>query len=410
MVAARALALGVLAIAGLSLGVGLAQGADCGGPKPCSCGDRIVEDYEMKGPLGPCTGDGLRLAAGVVLDGKGFRIRGSGKKSGLLLDEGSHGARVRNVEVTGFGRGVRLAGVRAARIENLRTHHNGDFVRHIGYGIDFARGAADNLLVGVHVYENADEGIHFGMAANRNRVADSEIYDNYLENIYFLENSGNTVRDSVLRGGGAAAAYIKHAPGTRLVGNRIEDRPVQLRGRSDGVVLSGNTLRETAILLQPLSGAAPQDVRIEGGAIYPGSGACVRVSAARGVVVQDVELDCSPGVSVSDGAQVALRGSTNVRVQCRGSGEVTFAMPSDLYFVDTTGAGVAGVRIHDAAGGLLAESDASGALAAVLPFRVVRCPGRAAGTPRLVASLGSWSRALLPSALRSGMVLVPAER
>lgn len=410
MAAAGALVLVALALGGLGLGAGLARGADCGAAKPCGCGDRIIEDYEMTGSLGPCPGDGLRLAAGVVLDGKGFAIRGAGQKSGLVLDERSHGARVRNIEVTGFHHGLRMAGVRAARIDNLRAHHNGNAKRHTGYGIDFARGASDNILVGVHIHENADEGIHFGPAASRNQVAGSEIYDNYRENIYFLENSGNVVRGSVLRGGGAAAAYIKHAPGTRLVGNRIEGRPVQLRGRSDGVVLSGNTLHGAAILLQPLGGAAPQDVRIEGGAIHPSGGACVRVHGSRGVVVQDVDLDCRPALSVDAGARVAVRGATTVRVQCRGMGEVKLAAPSGLRFVDTAGAGVAGVRIHDAEGRLLAESDAAGALGTDLPFEVIRCPGRAAGMPRLVASLGAWSMALLPSSLRSGVVLVPAAR
>lgn len=388
--------------------VGLPAGAaDCGGLRACSCGDRVVEDYQLTAPLGPCAGDGLRLVAGVTLDGQGHALRGVGRKSGIVLDENSHGAVVRDLHVTGFYRGIRLAGVRGARVEGVRAFRNGNFTKHAGYGIEFARGASENRVVGVEVHGNADEGIHIGTDANRNVIEGAKVAENFREGIYFLENSGNRVENSEIRDGGAAAAYIKFARGTVLRNNRIVDRPVQVRGGSDDVLLEGNTLERTSVIFEPFQDVAPQGVTIRGGSIDSPGGACVRVRAARDVRVDEVRLRCQPGVSVNEGATVRLVGAGAPPVQCRGSGSVTFEGPAGLRFVDENGNGVAGVRVSGPGGRVLAQSDAKGALDGPLPIRVVACPGRREVAPRLAARKGTWQQSIAASAVRNGVVLVP---
>lgn len=391
----------------LGSGPGIAGAADCGGLRPCSCGDRVVEDYQLTGPLGPCAGDGLRMVAGVTLNGGGHAIRGVGRKSGVVLDEGSHGAVVRNLHVTGFYRGVRLAGVRGATVQNVRSWSNGNFEKHAGYGIEFARGASGNRVVGVEVHGNADEGIHIGTDANRNVIDGAKVADNFREGIYFLENSGNRVENSEIRGGGAAAAYIKFARGTVLRNNHILERPVQLRGSSDEVVLEGNRLERASVIFEPFQGVAPRGVTIRGGRIDSPGGACVRVRGAREVRVENVTMQCRPSVSVNEGSTVAVVGAAGARVQCRGSGSVTFDLPAGVRFVDENGNGVEGVSVEGPGGRELARSDRQGALTDPVPMRVVTCPGRNESAPMLRLRKGSWNQEAGAATLRKGIVLVP---
>ena len=144
----------VLAILAILSGPGLpghpraVWAADCGGSRECRCGDRVVRNYRLPADLGPCAKHGLSLAAGVTLDGGGRTIRGTRQRSssGVILDEKATGARVTNLVVTGFERGVRLAGVDGARVDRVEAHNNGDPVAHKGYGIDVARGPEDTAF------------------------------------------------------------------------------------------------------------------------------------------------------------------------------------------------------------------------------------------------------------------------
>ena len=124
------------------------EAGDCGGTRLCRCGDRVVEDYRLSSDLGPCPKNGLLVREGVTLDGGGHAVHGSRtqKTWGLMLDERSHGSRIVDIEVTGFERGVRVAGAQGVRLERVESHHNGDTKAHKGYGIDVARGASDVVI------------------------------------------------------------------------------------------------------------------------------------------------------------------------------------------------------------------------------------------------------------------------
>jgi Right handed beta helix region len=372
-------ALAVLAVLASAGGRALAD--KCGGDRECSCGDSVVRDYRLPGDLGPCPANGLEIGGAVEFDGGGHTIFGSrGKSFGLRLAAGASGSRVRNVKVTGFGRGLRLQDVRGARIENLEAYRNGDSREHEGYGIDVAKGAMDNLLSGVKVHHNADEGIHFGTRASGNRVIDSDVSSNYRENIYVLATDGTRIERSRLRspGQGAANVYVKFARDTRLDGNRIDGGTVQIRGGSTGTVLSGNDLSNTNVVLQEqddrrFGKGSPARTTIRGGRIEA-SGSCIRVEMASDVVIEDVDLRCRDAVTVAGGSDVALSGLANTSVRCDGRGRVTRRAPLDVRFVDSAGKPQPRVKIRSRSGTPLGEAGADGHYRGVVEVGRLECP------------------------------------
>jgi len=370
------------------------EARDCGGATACGCGDKVVRDHILMRSLGPCPEAGLRIVAGVTLDGNGQSIQGAGNKAGILFEAKATGAVVRNLEVFGFKRGIRFSGVHGARLENVQSHHNGDRAAAVGYGVDLAHGASGNVMVGLRVYENADEGIHFGTNANRNRLEDSEIFDNYRENIYFLQNRGNEVHRSRLHGGGAAAFYVKHAPETLLQDNQISDRPIQIRGRSDDVRLIDNRLSNSSVRVEPFKGEGSRGLRMSGGRIVSPRLPCLRVQGARDVRVEGVGFSCRDRVSVQDGAEIQVAIDSLTGVLCRGRGSVTRLRQFASRFVNPHGGAVEGVEVLDGSGGVLGRSDRDGKIERFLPQATMQCPERRVLDSRLRAARGEWNAPL----------------
>jgi len=318
--------------AGLTLGVVLVGGSaaarDCGGSRPCDCGDRVVESTILVADLGPCPGDGLRVVAGVSLDGGGHAIRGSRpvETSGVTVTDRAVGAFVQNLEVTGFERGLRLAGARGVQVTNVHAHHNGDVRTKVGYGIDLAGGASGNRMERCRIHDNADEGIHFGSRAEGNKLVRSEIRDNFRENVYFLEAVDNVVEDCDVRGGGNDSFYVKNSRGTVIARNRIADRPLTVRGSSTGTVLSDNRVEGTVVLVTDYRDKrtgktlVPARTTIRGGRIS-NRASCVRAEAGSGTSIEGVDLDCKEDVSVAGGTVVTGVGRA-LSVRCAGPGEV----------------------------------------------------------------------------------------
>jgi len=383
--AAFVLAVGVLAAGPWALAPLAAGAADCGGARRCRCGDTVVEDYVLTDDLGPCEKDGLRVRRPVVLDGNGHMVRGRGTAGsrGIQVDGKGSGARIRNVGVTGFERGIRLLKVERVRVEGVAAHDNGDRVARVGYGIDLAGGASRNVLERVQVFRNADEGIHLGSGAHENRIVDSEIHDNGRENVYFLRNHGNVLARSTLRGADSAAVYVKHAARSVLEGNTIVGAPIHLRGDTRDTRIVDNVLRDAGVVLQryrdkdaKIGLRAPVSTTIRGGRIVA-EGACVRVEGATGTVVEDVALACPQQVSVDDGA-VAVIGAVVLpgAVRCAGPGRVEQAKRASVRFLDGSGKGVASLELRGAEdGAVLGVTDAKGIFAGLVVESLIACPG-----------------------------------
>lgn len=310
---------------------GEADAANCGGKRVCACGDKVVQDYVLPADLGPCPGPGLRVGGAVTIDGGGHVIRGSGAKSdgaGLRIPAEASGARISNLRVTGFAHGVRLIGARDVRLSDLEADGNGDPGPREGYGIDVSSAASDNVLERVNVHGNADEGIHVGTDAARNRIVDSRIWGNSRENVYFLACRDNRLERSKVSqsGRGNAAVYVKFASGTVLEGNTVTDGPVQIRGGSRGTMLLDNTLSGAAVVLESQTDkrfgtGTPSDTTVRGGSITAPD-FCVRIAAASGTSVEDVRLSCPDGIRVASGSRVAVRaaGGGKLPVRCADGG------------------------------------------------------------------------------------------
>lgn len=406
--------LGVL-IAAEGLATARAAGAaDCGGARACRCGDHVVEDYVMTRDLGPCPQHGLRLRRAVLLDGNGHLVRGSGAPGsrGIQVDGKGSGARIRDVAVTGFERGIRLVKVERVRIEGVAAHDNGDFRERVGYGIDLAGGASRNVLERVQVFRNADEGIHVGSAAHENRIVDSEIHDNGRENVYFLRNHGNVLARSRVGSAGSAAVYVKHAARSVLEGNTITGAPVHVRGDSRDTRLVDNTLRDTGVVLQryrdkdaKIGLRAPTTTRIEGGRIA-GPGACVRLEGATATVVENVALACPEQLAL-DEAVVTVIGAPAPAVRCAGTGRAESARRVQVRFLGAEGRPLAGVVLRGAEDDAeLGVADAKGIYAGLVVESLVECPGARsrAGQPLSVRFEGR-ERKLTPAELHGDVRL-----
>ena len=177
---------------------------ECGGSTPCQCGDKVRSDYQMTDDLGSCPGHGLYVASDVTLDCRGRVVHGQGGRAehfGIYLEQGTTGATVKNCEVAGFLRGIRLKGAHHNRLIDNQVHHNGDSASHTGYGIDIAAGSTANVLHGNRVHDNADEGIHVGTGSHRNTLISNRVYTNFRENIYVLRADGGYFSTTLPTGG-----------------------------------------------------------------------------------------------------------------------------------------------------------------------------------------------------------------
>ena len=375
--ARRVLAAGVA----LLVVAGAAVAADCGGGRTCRCGDRVVADYTLPADLGPCEGDGLRVRRAIVLDGNGHLVRGRGTRGsvGVQVDGSASGARVVNLGITGFERGLRLSKAERVRVEAVAAHDNGDVQARVGYGIDLAGGSSRNVLERVQVFRNADEGIHVGSAAHENRIVDAEIHDNGRENVYFLRNHGNVLARSRLWGA-ATAVYVKHAARTVLEGNRIAGGSVHVRGDSRDTLLADDVLESGSVVLQryrdkdaKIGLRAPTGTVIRGGRIAA-ERVCVRAEGATDTTLDDVKLECPQPLSL-DAASVAVIGERLASIRCTGDGRVERARRTEVRLVDEAGAPLPGVEVRRGDGTPVGVTNGRGVHAGLMVESVFSCPG-----------------------------------
>lgn len=267
----------------------------CGGDRGCHCGDVVDKDYTLPDDLGPCEERGLAVASGATLDCAGHSIRGKGEQSadfGVVLSDNVSGATVKNCDISGFSRGIRLRGARKNRVIHNIVHHNGNFATHVGYGIDVA-GAQENLFQDNHIHHNADEGIHVGTGSHGNRLVSNRIEDNVRENVYFLRADRGVLQKNYVRGGGANSVFIKHSSFLKLEHNFFYDRPVMLRGDSHDNMLTDNEFVKAGIIFQEYSEqgtvSSPTKNEVAGGSINEAR-VCVKFSGASGNIFRNVTL------------------------------------------------------------------------------------------------------------------------
>jgi len=236
---------------------------ECGGAVACACGDTLRGATVLAADLVDCR-SGLRVKDRAALDCAGHAIAGNGDGEGIVVE--GQGAIVRGCVVTAFRTGIRLRAGGGHLIEG------NDLVANTRYGIELATATSGNRLSGNTVLDSGDEGIHVGTGADRNELLDNAIADSGKENLYLLAVEGCTISGNRLSGGGAAAMYVKHSAGNVFTDNDVADRPIQLRGASDGNVFEGNDVRGAGFLFQAYRDAklgwrAPRDNVVFGGSV-----------------------------------------------------------------------------------------------------------------------------------------------
>jgi parallel beta-helix repeat protein len=335
---------GIAMLAGTS-----AQAADCGGAVACECGDRVVRDHVLTTDLGPCPGHGLGVASGVMLDGAGHRILGSGgdETYGIYL-RGATGAVVTDVDVTGFHHGIRLRDAHACEVRDSDVHGNGDFAKKVGYGIDVAVGSSANLFAGNAIRANADEGIHLGSGSRANELRGNRIHDNERENVYLLASDDNVIVENEIWGG-RNSLFVKDSSRNRIEANVLSDAALVLRASSHDNVLVDNELVGAGVHFQLYTDEqpyrSPRDNELRGGSIR-GASPCIRFSSATANRVVGTELagcathvrsDSDHGAADNTLAGVAFerssleldRGSILRVTDAQGTVLETFGVPGD---------------------------------------------------------------------------------
>jgi parallel beta-helix repeat protein len=253
----------------------------------------------------------LYVASGVILDCGGHAVRGSGGREeqfGIYLARGASGATVKNCEVSGFLRGIRLQSAHHNRLLDNIVHHNGNAASHMGYGIDIAGGSTANTLQGNRVHDNADEGIHVGTGSHWNRLIDNHVYANFRENIYVLQaDRGVFQRNTTL--GGRNSLFLKHSTFNRFESNSFRERPAVIRGDSHDNQFVNNDFIGAELHFQAFQEGArltrPTRNRIDGGTIVEAR-PCVRFSGAFGNILKGVELSRCATAIASTGEGTAI--------------------------------------------------------------------------------------------------------
>ncbi len=276
----------LLALACTSLVGKAAIAGECGGALPCQCGDRVVASVVLSGHLDGCDGNGLVLQGGI-LDCADHQISGPGDNTtfaGVVVE--GDGTVVRNCRVRNFGDGIRLEGATSAEVSTNVVFSN----RH---GIWVGSGASGTVIDGNEVRDNEDEGIHLGSGTTGSAVRNNQIYANDAENVYLLGTTGNVVEDNVLGSAKAAGIYVKNSWGNILRRNRVEDRPILVRGDSfenhfeENVLLAGGYVFEA----QEQEGVwfHPRNHTIVGGSIDAST--CFEFLGSYGNQATDVVVD-----------------------------------------------------------------------------------------------------------------------
>ncbi len=265
-----------------------AGAADCGGPVPCACGDRMVESTTLEADLNGCQQAGLTVASGV-LDCAGHQISGPGDRTlwdGVELDVAAD-AEVRNCRIRNFRRGIYLDGGTGNRVgENVLFDNQ--------IGIQVGAGASANRIENNEVHDNRDEGIHLGSGSAANVVATNHVWANALENISLIDTRGNRVIENVVGESREAAIFIKHSDDNYLADNSILDRSVLVRGDSSGNVFADNDVLAGGFTFQAIDDELgvtfPHHNQVNGGSVRKAS-TCFRFFGAQENSVQEVNVD-----------------------------------------------------------------------------------------------------------------------
>jgi len=255
--------LSLFSVACLLAGVGMAAPAHAAAN--LTCGQTLTSSVTLSADIGPCAGDGLRVARnGITVNLGGHVVRGSASPTtdqvGVRLVNVS-GATVKNGTVTAFDAGVALDNSTSSTVTAIKAKNNtGTGATNHGDGI-VVDGSSNNQIVGNDVSGNGPfSGISMLDGANYNQVRGNNIHDNTLIRAeppqrapgqedygvrFDTDSSNNTVDGNRILANGSHGV---NAPGFEHTGNVISNNVVQGNGQigisepGTNYTLSGNVV------------------------------------------------------------------------------------------------------------------------------------------------------------------------
>lgn len=262
---------------------------------PKSCGWTVQGEVVLERDVTGCAHHGVRLAPFSVLDCAGHEIRGTDDESsgyGVRMDQVEQ-AEVRNCRISGFSRGIRIRGGRDNRVIENEVVAN-------GYGIEVA-GGTDGVRTEGHriarnrISESRRDGIHLGGGTAQIRVEDNHIEKSGEEGLTLERSEGVLVSGNTIEESASGAIDLKDSRGGRFERNAVRGSLVKIRGSSSRNVFGENELVRSGYVLSATrpdgeAHAIPAKNRIVGGSVLD-SQVCFRFNGAVDNVVEDVRVD-----------------------------------------------------------------------------------------------------------------------
>ena len=293
----------------------MALAKNCTGAN-CQCGDTLVANFVLPGnAYCPDVPTAISIGSGVTLDCGGHTISGNyhGPDSVGIRTVGTN-AVVRHCSVTGFYYGYHIQGS-GNLIDGQGAWVWANGQDGVGYGVNLV--GSGNHVQGLRVYANADEGIHVSAGAHRNIIAYVDSWENRLEQIYALDNSGQILWYNRAMGGTTSIRF-KNVSDSYLEGNEVSLTPTIFDDLSIRNTIVGGKIEQTLWRLRGIFPAIPSQNRFVGVHFYNPLGTCVLFNSADGNVFEDSWFDCdTPDVACTGGGV-----NTFIRPQSGESGEI----------------------------------------------------------------------------------------
>lgn len=245
-----------------------------------ACGTEITQNTTLDGDVGPCSGDGLTVAADdITLDLNGYTVyadNGDGDNAGIRL-RNVYGVTVRNGIVSGFDAGVVIGRGSGNTIRQITASDNIN---------DFA-GPPCLLGDGIAVINSSDNTITQNKAVNNGPFGGITVIGDSDRNAI----TNNLARDNnIVSPGPSGCGNSRQDEGIRIEGPGAEENRVERNVVENGL-LAGIGLHGTVCNLDPFSPPQPYN---------------------RGNIVTNNRVSGTAGTSIASGINVLRQGPAAV--------------------------------------------------------------------------------------------------
>ncbi len=233
---------------------------------------------------------------------------------------GSNGTRLVDLNVHDSVRnGIQLDGSTNTLVDGGSSHHNGidgepGKMTHLGHGVHINKGAANNVVRGLDLHDNAEDGVQFGNSAgNGNQIVDNKIWGNREDGVD-IKNGSQSFDGNQIYGNKENAILIHNTAQTiTLTDNLLKTKESgNALDVSEGRVVSSGNLYEgvTSYSVEVVSkdgSSFKNDVFVDGGS---NTHASVRIAGGSNTIADSTFVRHGDGVAIkADGGTVKVTGA-----------------------------------------------------------------------------------------------------